>query len=315
MEQLLNVVLNFPAELWVWSFVTILIIHIFYYLFKISWPEMYFAVSDSMSLYISFSPVRYFVFRIVPIFIAIAILLGATESFVTIIQRIYAGLFIGITHLIFTNFKALLKLVLNNKSIHLYLNKSFQVFTHIITILLIMVMSAVAGAISSWNKFQLITPDLAEIRDNIWSSMITAMLAVWFYKLLQRRDVSSNDLFNKQKENLDNKIFNIIETESRKYNANEKLVKAICIVENIQRPAWIRKLERIKSFINKEGTYGIMQIKSSHYVTDEESIKMAIEKFFKNTSHKEWEELKDIVSEYNSDERYIEFVEHAFGYF
>jgi hypothetical protein len=296
------------------SLIALAFIHIFYYLFKISWPEMYFAVSDSMSLYISFSPVRYFAFRIIPVLSIIAILLGTSKT-LTLEQRIYAGLFIGIFHLLFTNFKALLKIFTNDKSVFMYLNKSFQIFTHIFTIAITLAISVIAGIISSWEKIQLITPSPEGLRDNLWSSVIAAMLGVWIYKLYQRNDASTGDLFNRNKEKINPKIIKTIENESRKFKANDRLVKAICIVENIQRPSWIRQLERVKSFLFKEGTYGIMQVKSNAYITDEESIKIAIEKFFSNTDAKDdWEELNHIVLKYNPDERYVEFVEHAFQY-
>lgn len=275
---------------------------------------MYFAVTDSTSLYISFSPIRYIAFRIVPVLSIIAIILGTSKT-LTLEERLYAGLFIGILHLLFTNLKALLKIFVNDKSIYMYLNKSFQIFTHIFTITIILAVAVVAGIISGWEKIHFITPSPDGLRDNLWSSAIAAMLGVWIYKLYQRKDVTTSDLFTKNKEKINSKIIMTIENESKKFKANSKLVMAVCIVENIQRPSWIRRIERIKSFIYAEGTYGIMQVQSSKYITDEESIKIAVEKFFSNTESKEnWKELKDFVFKYNSNSRYVEFVEHAFQY-
>lgn len=274
---------------------------------------MYFAVYDSMSLFISFSPIRYFAFRIVPVFSIIAIILGTSTTF-SIKQRILAGLSIGILHALFTNLWALVKILKNDKTVFAYLNKPFQIFTHLFTFIIILFTSILAGTASHWGKIHLIVPDLNGLRDNLWSSVVAAMIGVWLYKLYKKDEVSTGSLFKKNIEKLSPEIIKTIEEESIKNKANTRLVKAICVVENIQRPSWIRKVEKIKSIFDKEGTYGIMQIKSSHYIGDRESIKIAVEKFFSNTEDKCWSDLEEIIFKYNSDKRYVEFVGHAFNY-
>jgi hypothetical protein len=54
-------------------------------------------------------------------------------------------------------------------------------------------------------------------------------------------------------------------------------VKAIMVVENLQRPLWFRRLESFKGRVFPSGTYGIMQVESARPVSDEESIKIAVE--------------------------------------
>ncbi|MEK6827288.1 MAG: hypothetical protein AABX99_02270, partial [Nanoarchaeota archaeon] len=97
-------------------------------------------------------------------------------------------------------------------------------------------------------------------------------------------------------------------------NAKKELVLAICITENIERPAWVRKLERIKSYVFKSGTYGIMQVASATYINDLQSINDAVKKHFKGTAYISFsdDELKSQLTKYNSDSKFIEFATAAF---
>lgn len=51
----------------------------------------------------------------------------------------------------------------------------------------------------------------------------------------------------------------------------------IAIIENINRPWWIRKLEKLSN----NRTYGLMQVKSINPLTDEQSIIIAAKKISK----------------------------------
>lgn len=293
------------------SLVALAFIHIFYYLFMLTWPEMYFSVSDSASLFISFSPVRYFAFRIIPILLIIALSLGISQS-PSLNERLVAAFLIGLIHAAITNARAMKKIFTKNKSIHVYVNRTFQLFMHLVTIIVITLTAALAGFISSWDEIKNILPTPEGLRDNLWSSVITAMLAVFLYKLYQKKEIKTDDLFDKYLENIDKKLLAKIETVSNEKNVNVFLMKAICVVENIQRPRWIRKIEHAKSFFIPNGSYGIMQVNSSHFISDEKSIVLAAEKYFKNTESKKWDDLRIYVEEYNSTERYVEFVEQAY---
>ena len=106
----------------------------------------------------------------------------------------------------------------------------------------------------------------------------------------------------------------LIENLSEKNNADPTLVKAICIAENIQRPSWIRRLENILGRFKPEATYGIMQVTSKKPISDKESIKQAIEQFFKDSSHMNFNKKIKSVERYNSDQKYIFFVEEIYRY-
>ena len=101
-------------------------------------------------------------------------------------------------------------------------------------------------------------------------------------------------------------IIKEIKKQAEIYNADEYLAIAICIVENLQRPSWFRILERIKSFFIPQGTYGIMQVSSNGYISDEESIHIAMRDYLLDTSGKS--DMIDVIKRYNADDRYMEMV-------
>jgi len=49
------------------------------------------------------------------------------------------------------------------------------------------------------------------------------------------------------------------------------------VTENLQRPPWFRSIENLKARVGLGGTYGIMQVRANHLITDRESIIIACE--------------------------------------
>ena len=51
-------------------------LEIFYSVFKVKWPDLYFAPSDQASYYISLSKKRFLTFRLAPVFISVFVVVG-----------------------------------------------------------------------------------------------------------------------------------------------------------------------------------------------------------------------------------------------
>lgn len=89
--------------------------------------------------------------------------------------------------------------------------------------------------------------------------------------------------------------------QSKANRLDSKILISIAILENINRPSWIRILERIFSNFVKIKTYGLMQVSSSKYLSDEESIKTVINKIAK-LNYKN--NLLKLGKLYNGDKEY-----------
>jgi len=303
------------TELIIPVLIALFFISIFYYAFKIKWPELYFTKTEQMSIYVSVHFSRYVFFRILPVLFIITFVLNIYKTNYTVIELINLGILIALMHTLTTNGVALAKLIFHIGSVKTNVNKASQQISHIITIIVISAVGALSGYIARWGFLKQLTPTAEGLVDNIWASLITALLAIFLYRAYQDRVVSNEDIFDRSKKSIDPKLFALIEEYSRHSRANIYLVQAVCIIENIQRPAWFRKLEVMMSILVKDGTYGIMQVKSSKPISDEESIKQAIEKYFVNSKDVQSnDEIEKIIKKYNFDPKYFDLVLSAYSY-
>lgn len=68
----------------------------------------------------------------------------------------------------------------------------------------------------------------------------------------------------------------IFEAKSEEYDVDKNLLISIAILENINRPAWVRMLERISQRVTRRAyTVGLMQVNSVKHMSNEQSIDLA----------------------------------------
>ncbi len=314
MEILFSYLPTVPS-VYLLAFVSIFLIHIFYRYIENKWPEVYFSTSDKMSVFIALSPVRFVIFRFFPIVLTTTFVLAIIkDDYFTVRNRVVIGFLIGFVHAFRTDLIAIFKVLKNSKSIKLYANKWSQIIVHVFSTFLVVSLSIFAGYFSSLKSFQKMTPTWQGVVDNLWSSIITAGFIFGFYHLYSTlgskisSSISSIDIYAASRKNISSMIFQEISRQSKIHNANENLAMAICIVENLQRPSWVRFLEKVKSFFLPRGTYGIMQVSSSGYISDKESVAIAIRDYLKDTKDEALDDLQDVVKKYNSDDRYVDMV-------
>lgn len=285
-----------------------------YYEYK--WPEQYFGPENKANIFLSIKPYYYFVFRIMPILVTILLINGTLFKLSgNTLDSVLIG---GVSALVFAlrnDGKAIYDLVTHSQKIKVYRNKYFQLAAHFITILLLFCAGLTAGFLAT-NNFILdwFIPDLKALRDNVYASFIAVVLSFALYKIIKKpNEISLDSVIEKSIKNIDRNIYSLIEIESKKYNANQILVKAICISENIERPRWIRKIENVMSMFKKNGTYGIMQVSSNKRISDQESIKIAVPKFFANTDSPNID-IEHVIRAYNPQDDYVSLVVEVYKF-
>jgi hypothetical protein len=293
---------------------TLSLIHVFYFAFKTSWPQLYFSTSDQFSFYISTTPQRYVAFRLLPVFIIISVLFGV-EHIPTVYEAGFLGLFVGIVHSVLTNLVALLKIIFNSKSVAMFRNRPSQVLIHIVSIVCVSILGAIAGIFSTTTLVNAIIPTQQGLTDNIWSSLLTALFAISFYRIYESNKISEDIVFQNTLETIPTELIKYIDEYSLKNNADSNLIKAVAIIESLERPSWFRKLEYFKSYLIKKGSYGIMQVTSDNYIDDKQSVKLSIDKHFKNHPKiSSGEDIDKIVRSYNKNNKYIDLVTRAYNH-
>lgn len=293
-------------------FLVILLAYIFYTAFRTSWPELYFSLNDKAALFISLSFKRYFAFRLAPILLITSFVLGVLMKESPPDTAPTVGLLAGLAHALITNGRALFDLSTGSRQIRTYFNLPFQYLLHIITIVSLVLTGYLGGILSQTYIISILTPTVSGLVDNIWSALLAVIITIYLREIYAAEGVEVEKVFDRSREKVDPKIFLTIDSLAPKYNANPTLAKAICIIENIQRPKWFRRLEGIKAFLRFEGTYGIMQVQSKKPLSDLQSVEVALATKLKNTERiRRKEDLEGIIKNYNSDERCIDLVIQA----
>lgn len=124
---------------------------------------------------------------------------------------------------------------------------------------------------------QNLLPDFSNIANELW-----IIILVFLYNLVNNIQVPNGGAekrkysyvkttFSQLKKNY-GKIVDSFTTNIR----FQQIVYSIMLHENFNRPKLFRIIEYINSLFKKEGTYGIMQVKSNQILTDRESVKLGM---------------------------------------
>ena len=84
----------------------------------------------------------------------------------------------------------------------------------------------------------------------------------------------------------------------------QQIAYSIMLHENFNRPKLFRTIEYINSFFKKEGTYGIMQVKSNQVLTDSESVKFGMNILLENFKKYKLEFQKQLENKGEDDSYY-----------
>lgn len=96
--------------------------------------------------------------------------------------------------------------------------------------------------------------------------------------------------------------------QSKRCSIDRDILLSIAILENINRPSWLRIWEKYLHLIIRIKTYGLMQVSSKDYIDDYESIELAAEYISKSNYRND---IKALGKLYNGSEEYgicLEFV-------
>lgn len=160
---------------------------------------------------------------------------------------------------------------------------------------------------------QNLLPDFTNIANELW-----IIILVFIYGLVNNIQ-SSNKGAEKRKFNYINSTFTYLQNNYAEiinsYSSNvrfQQIVYSIMLHENFNRPKLFRIIEYFNSLLKKEGTYGIMQVKSERILSDVESVNMGIKILFENfikfqlEFEEELKNKKEDKNYYNNIEEYLD---------
>lgn len=169
------------------------------------------------------------------------------------------------------------------------------------------------------NEFSPFVPSPSEMIQVLWTGAFAAIGLAIATRVIDRGDgVMTDELISNSIKEVEQKFERNIEHAATLHGVDAVLLTAIAVTENIQRPAWFRRLENFTAHVRRVGTYGLMQVSSTDALSDEESITFSARDFYANTAQKytedRWEKilrLTELAKKHNKNPVFLEMLENV----
>lgn len=251
-----------------------LLLNIFYVTLKHVWPENYFGLSGSVDPIVSRNLPRWAIFRLVPPAIAAAAAALTAE-------RAHSFVWVAAGVAIAVHVSRLVRATATSAK-RRYRAAAVQEGTLALTVTLIMVVATLCRAF-----FGPVIPEPRDLVSNIWAGFLAAIGAVYLQRVvLIRRE--PGDLVSRTFDEIPMTLKVHVWKTARATGVDPTIPLAVMAAENLQRPHWARRLERVLPR-SLDGTRGIMQQVGAR--DDVHSIDLAFERNFPpgTAEHSTWE--------------------------
>jgi hypothetical protein len=286
----------------------------FYRSISSKWPENYFAFDSQTDPIISKSLLHYLGYRMFPVYVT-CLFVSVSLDRANIAPwhgwsaatRGVAGVTIG--HLALTNVRGLLTLA----------KRRFRQPRDIGigTIQLGVIATVIFGASTALIGRAVMAPLIPRSNDlsvALWTGVVVAAMGGWLIDATRGTDKPIERRVTQSAKSIPPDLIAYAKQRCLATNTDWFVFYAVMLYENLQRPPWIRRIERMSSRLRTTGTYGIMQTRASAPITDMESIDVALNDYlggfqFQPTSDDD-ETFTDhsgfleLLKSYNQDENY-----------
>ncbi|MGH8926498.1 MAG: hypothetical protein ACRDWA_18020, partial [Acidimicrobiia bacterium] len=139
--------------------------------------------------------------------------------------------------------------------------------------------AGLGGFIASKGWMMNLVPGPDELRSDLWTALLAAILGAAFVKATSSRGVDVPALVDYAKLQVGPELLSYARNRALEVSTDPDLVEAILLVESLQRPKWLRGLERRFGWLLGFKTYGVMQVTSDKPLSDKESIDRAVHNY------------------------------------
>lgn len=256
--------------------------------------------------------VNYFLFRTLPVAVIVLLVVSIEQRYFKVNQPWSYAFLSAIVSLLFRDIWGIFK---KRKFIS-------ERLIHITNVLLVICTGTFIGLMGNWFNLSIIAPSsIANLLDNLWSSMIVAMLVLFYFRVTnmgsshnvaedENNTAFTNYVVRALGEIYDN-YHESIDLFCKDESCNKLLLYSILVYEDMNRPRLIRKIENtIVTLFKCELTVGIAQVKSKKPLTDVDSIKIAA-RILRSTNDCDVydnAEIKRVVGVYNSGKVYAQTI-------
>lgn len=234
------------------------------------WPWSYYSVADYKSYFKASAPFRYLLFRFGPVILTSAFGIRQLASFDKPVWTF--GIALWMTHVSSTSGRSLV----NARRHGAGPPKGLPGIIHYISALVCLI--CVLAPIPIRQRLIPIIPELEALVIPLWTALFVIIIGLLFVQATSNRVYSLGIMIAKQYERIGYELIAYAQKKAEASGLNRELVQAVMIAESLQRPTWFRRLEKLKGRVWREGTYGIMQVRSDRPISDRESIDIALER-------------------------------------
>lgn len=267
----------------------------FYTAFKATWPEKYWDEARGIDPIISRSLLRYVSFRLGPVLVAFIVAGTAADR---LNQDRRAVVIIAAALYIAQGVQELMKALLSHP-------KRRRVVALRGTVTL-GVLIATALVIVIDDHLDSYVPTLHEVIVAATTALFVFVMSAPALQVLSRPEYKdSHDIFYRSMSEIDPALIARLELADQ-----SGAFTAIAIVENLNRPPWVRRLERI--LMRRRGTFGLMQAKSDRPMSDSESVDVFIARNRDLLPLRGGKARRRLFKRHNRSERFVGFAFEAF---
>ncbi len=275
--------------------VTCLVLRGFFRAFEFTWPKHYFGHDNELELFVSRSFSRYALFRIGPVALALLVA-GTVASRLDADRNIAVSISAVAYSLVSLGPDSKRALSSTPRKRRLLMVNAFIALGIGLSAVMIV---AVGGRVDGF------VPSLREAVLAGWIAFFVFILSRVLLAMMSKPPLYS--LIQRATDEIDSSLLSLLDDAD-----SEGVFRAVAIAEHLNRPAWVRTLERVVR--RRGGTYGLMQVRSDSPLSDRESVVRFVEKYkrFVPSQHDdEWWDKKHIrrfVRRLNRDPAFTKMV-------
>lgn len=238
-------------------------LHVLYLTMRSKWPESYMSVRTALDKAPRSSALRYLLLRCCPTY-AVGSLLAIT------VERLGGNALValvcmGVPYALVNDGRALWRLRREGAG-----RGPVLWFYYVFNLVLIAGLVALSYLTYRW--YAEFVPEPDELIFAVWTAVFAAVLATAFQQLLRSPDLSVERKLAAARKDIGEDTWAYVNEAALGADCEPVLMHAIVAAEALQRPRWMRRLERAKGRLVPEGTYGVAQMTASHPLSDAQSV-------------------------------------------
>lgn len=238
---------------------------------ELNWPEQYLSLNDTFALRLTETWWRLLLYRFLPVFV-LGVAIGATASRLGA-DAMVALVVMAVIHAGQTNVRAIFEsfgwvksprgVVVNYAPYHAWV--------------VVVILLATAGAILFGPTLSFLVPAPGVLLENVWIAIFVAIAGGIALGVIGHRPHGSHEFDAayfvwRAKKDVGLDLVDWAFETAVEHRSDPILIRSIMFAEALQRPSWVRRLERVKGKVLKRGTYGVTQEAASKPISDREAI-------------------------------------------